>query len=90
MEESDKARIQVLFFAKSKELTGLNQASIQVRSGLINENELLDIIVKEFPAINILREHLILAVNQVYLEKDSTTELFDGLEIAVIPPISGG
>lgn len=90
MGDTSEVKIKVLFFAKSKELVGISKTYIQAHSGRIKGSELLDLILTEFPALQVLKENLILSVNQEYLERNQTTQLSDGMEIAVIPPISGG
>ena len=90
MGEADKVTVKVLFFAKSRELTGLNEAYLQVRSGRVNGIDLVELIIEDFPGVAVLKDNLLLSINQEYLEKNETVEISGGEEVAVIPPISGG
>ena len=40
--------------------------------------------------LSTIKDNLVLAHNEEYLDKDSRVNLREGDEIAVIPPISGG
>lgn len=81
--------VNILFFAKSRELSGINSAQITVLSQC-SFTHLLENILQQYPSLSVISENIILALNEDYLSKDSDVNLQDGDEIAVIPPISGG
>ena len=90
MGETSKVKIKVLFFAKSRELAGLDQTYLQVPFGRLNGDELLNLIIDSFPTLSILKENLLLSVNQEYFERNQSIIISGEEEVAVIPPISGG
>lgn len=89
MEESNSVEVRVIFFAKSRELCGITESKINVPSRTTGQI-LLEKIVAYFPCLSVIRDNLLLSVNQEYLEQDSSVILKGGEEIAIIPPISGG
>lgn len=80
--------VKVIFFAKARELTGVRQSEILVAPD-ISCDKLKDKIVQEFK-LDIIRNSLILAINEQYVESDTIIHFNDQDEVAVIPPISGG
>ena len=61
----------------------------------INKNSTIESLIlnleSKFPSLKLLKGNYILAHNQTYLTKDSSTITFQSHdEVAVIPPISGG
>jgi molybdopterin converting factor subunit 1 len=80
-------RISVLFFARAREATDLNQLSVDIEDGT-TAGQLLEQLVRQYPKLQEIRSCLVLAVNQEYA--DETTTLTDRSEVALIPPISGG
>lgn len=80
--------INVLFFAKAREIVGKKQTKFVVNS-TINYRNLFDLIVKEFNLL-LIRDTLILAVNEEYCNEDSELTLKEDDVVALIPPISGG
>ena len=86
----DEVSANVLFFAKSKEITGTSEEKVALPSRLTGD-ELKKLILNRFPLLEPIGESFILAVNQNYVfSGDEQLVLRDGEEIAVIPPISGG
>eukprot|EP00054_Salpingoeca_dolichothecata_P018733 m.115487 g.115487 ORF g.115487 m.115487 type:complete len:85 (-) comp22987_c0_seq2:884-1138(-) len=83
-------KIRVLFFAKSRELAGQQQREFNDVPAKITGAELLSVICDQVPGLSKLRDSLVLAVNQEYVDKDTQLHLTETSEIAVIPPISGG
>ncbi|XP_064609155.1 molybdopterin synthase sulfur carrier subunit-like [Liolophura sinensis] len=87
---SSRARVKLLFFAKSRELCGCKEDHITVQSPTSFRN-LLNTLTNKYNSLSTISGNLILALNQEYLERDSENiNLNAGDEIAVIPPISGG
>jgi molybdopterin converting factor subunit 1 len=80
--------IQVLFFAKARELCGEKESQLLVPS-TVSYNNLLDQIVKKF-SLESIRNNLILAINEEYATAGSVVQLKEGDKVAVIPPLSGG
>lgn len=80
--------IQILFFAKARELSGKNQAIISV-SSIVSFENLLNVIVKEFD-LAAIKHCCVLSVNEEYVNSDDILHLKQGDIVAVIPPISGG
>lgn len=79
--------IKVLFFAASKEISGLSESELRVKSK-ITYDELKKEICDNF-GLQIIRENIILAVNQDYCDEGELV-LKDNDELAVIPPLSAG
>lgn len=81
--------VTVLYFAKSREVAGLPQESLQLDEG-ITTNDLLVEIVKRHPGMESVLKTCVLALNQEYVNQGDALTLKGGDEIAVIPPLSGG
>jgi molybdopterin synthase catalytic subunit len=88
MADVSVVEIQVLFFAKAKELSGKKESQLLIPSTTSYDN-LLDEIVKKF-SLEPIRDHLILAINEEYATSGSEVQLKEGDQVAVIPPLSGG
>ncbi|KAH8312499.1 hypothetical protein KR044_011036 [Drosophila immigrans] len=81
--------INVLFFAKSRELAKTPRAVFAVEP-VVQAGQLLKQLVDRFD-LNAISNCIILAHNENYIENlDEEIHLEQGDEIAVIPPISGG
>ena len=93
----------VLYFARAKELAGLGDEEIEVvvadESALATTDDVLRRVIALHPGISELfsaeqgqgersGQGFVLALNQEYVEEP--TEVQDGDEVAIIPPISGG
>lgn len=87
--------VNLLFFAKARELAGTSsQSSFPLPTGAgasLNGAQILAAICAHFPELRPIRDHVIIAVNEQYCE-DLTVALRirEGDEVAVIPPIAGG
>ncbi|XP_058812372.1 molybdopterin synthase sulfur carrier subunit [Topomyia yanbarensis] len=88
-------RVNLLFFAKSRELAGTSSCENFLLStgsgGTISGLEVLSEICERFRDLAAIRDSVIIAHNEQYCE-DLAARLClrDGDEIAVIPPIAGG
>jgi molybdopterin converting factor subunit 1 len=78
-------KVKVVFFAKSREIVGRNQMDIEIQEGEVVSG-LLSKLQSQFHEL--LDMQFITAVNSEYMGND--TELHDGDEVAIIPPVSGG
>jgi len=80
-------QIKVLFFAVTRDLTGLQQDLTEFPEGA-NLDALWGRYATRFPRLNDLSGALVLAVNQEVA--DRARALKDGDEVAFLPPVSGG
>lgn len=89
-----KVRVNLLFFAKSRELAGTSSCEnfpLETVSGGLSGAQVLTSICERFPDLVAIRESVIIAHNEQYCEDLAVRiELKEGDEIAVIPPIAGG
>lgn len=88
--EIEKVRVNILFFAKAKEL--VNQTSSIVSLSKVTSFLLIvEEILREFPSLAKLKDTFILSLNQDYITKDNSNIILKiDDEIAIIPPISSG
>lgn len=87
-DQLSQVSIKILFFAIVKDLTGKKEDRFCVPS-VVKGSSLLDLIIKEYH-LDTVRNNVILAVNEDWVDLDSTLTLKDSDEVAVIPPLSGG
>ena len=79
--------VTVKFFATYRELTGLTEARVALRTGATLE-DLLNRLVAKYPGLGGHRKTMLLAVNQEFADSDA--RLSPGDEVALLPPVSGG
>uniref|UniRef100_A0A2K6GLG1 Molybdopterin synthase sulfur carrier subunit n=1 Tax=Propithecus coquereli TaxID=379532 RepID=A0A2K6GLG1_PROCO len=83
-------QVEVLYFAKSAEITGVHSETIFVPQE-IKALQLWKEIENRHRGLADIRDQVIFAVRQEYVELgDQLLLLQPGDEIAIIPPISGG
>lgn len=87
--DKSQVKVRILFFAKARELSGVDHTTLVI-SNEIRGKDLLDFLCQNYN-LDIVKETLILAINEEYCEDLNTIlVLKNNSEIAVIPPISGG
>jgi molybdopterin synthase catalytic subunit len=80
-------RVKILFFASARELTGETDIILELEEGT-QTDALPAKLMEIYPDLDIHRDRMSLAVNQVYTREP--TMLKEGDTVAVLPPISGG
>jgi MoaE-MoaD fusion protein len=80
-------RIRVLFFGAARDAAGRSEREITLPASIDVAGALAEL-GREYPALNRFGRSLLLAVNQEYAV--GSARLFDGDELAVFPPVSGG
>lgn len=87
-EDTNVVTIRVLFFATTKDLVGKKEDTLHVPS-VIPASDLLHLITKQYQ-LEHLKDNVILALNEDWVDLNSVLSLKNTDEIAVIPPLSGG
>ena len=80
-------RVKVLFFGRVRELTGINEESLEMPEGT-TLSELFEHYQRRFPFLAGFRASLVASRNQEFAAWD--TPLSSGDDIAFLPPVSGG
>jgi MoaE-MoaD fusion protein len=80
-------RVNVLFFGLLRDIAGQSQTTLELPNGS-TAGSVFDHFVGLFPPLGELRRSVMLARNQEFTT--AATELCDGDEIALLPPVSGG
>ncbi|MDP2935425.1 MAG: molybdopterin converting factor subunit 1 [Dehalococcoidia bacterium] len=80
-------KVKIRLFASLREITRIRERVAEVAAGTTPAG-LLAAMVRDLPALEGLRAHIIFAVNGDYVAGDAV--LNDGDEVAFIPPVSGG
>lgn len=80
-------KVKVLFFASARELTGETDIMLDLQEGFTTA-DLPAKLLGLFPDLDIHRDKMSLAINQVYCREP--TELHERDIVAILPPISGG
>ena len=80
-------RIKLKLFAAARQAVNQDLLEIELAAGA-TITDLKNELVKQFPQFESMREHLLVAVDAEYAREDQV--LVPGLEVALIPPVSGG
>lgn len=80
-------RVKILFFASARELTGETSIYLDLEEGTLSDT-LPGKLQRLYPDLDIERDRMSIAINQVYIQEP--TVLKEGDTIAILPPISGG
>ncbi len=80
-------KVRLLLFALYKDLAGLEEVEIDVPVGATGSN-VVEVLRARGGGLARLPERPVIAVNREYAALD--TELFDGDEVALLPPVAGG
>ena len=80
-------KINVLFFASCREAIGMKEFVLDLDSGVTIAG-IRTRIISQFPQLAGVSKALQFARNSEYVAED--TPLYDGDEVAIIPPVSGG
>ena len=99
----DYVNVNILFFAKAKELVKQSSMQLKLPSKFETTDALLEAVEKEIPQLKILNRRFVFALNEEYLCDDTMENenspassatnpivLRNNDELAVIPPLSGG
>jgi molybdopterin converting factor subunit 1 len=79
--------VQVKFFAAPREALDESEIEIAIPERT-TAAELIDLLIERYPVLRVHTRFLNVAVNKTYVSMQ--TELHDGDEIALLPPVGGG
>lgn len=82
-----KLKVKLKFFALFRELAGLREIDKDVKKGS-RVDDLLQELLEEYPALKKYKDEILVSVNKNYASED--TELKEGDEVAILPPVGGG
>ena len=95
--KDDLVRVNILFFAKAKELVKKPSILLNLPSKFKDVDALLERVETEIPDLKTLNRCFVLALNEEYLLEENSSDgqsneliLKNDDELAVIPPLSGG
>ena len=80
--------VRVLFFSQLRDLCGVDELACALDSGDAVVGDLLEKLYADHDGLREWDGRLLVAVNQEYADRG--TELSEGDEIAVMPPVQGG
>jgi molybdopterin synthase catalytic subunit len=80
-------RVRVKFFAAAREIVGQGEVALDLKEGS-TVSDLMEHFFSRYPRLKGMAGSLLLAVNREFSEL--TTQLREGDEVGVIPPVSGG
>jgi MoaE-MoaD fusion protein len=84
---SDKMQVRLLFFATLKDIVGAREMQLEVPVG-VTIADVLTHLEGNYPRIKEYRQVVLTAINEEYV--DQNTQVEDGDELAIFPPVSGG
>jgi sulfur-carrier protein len=81
--------IEILYFARARELTGIRSELLKIDRERISLREIKSVLLQRYPQLLECLKTCAFAVEQEYAVDDDQLVLAND-EVAVIPPISGG
>ena len=84
---SSNLRVNVLFFGRVRELTGLSEEAVELPAGATLA-DLFGLYTSRFPKLADFRASLVASRNQEFAAWDTTLSFGD--DVAFLPPVSGG
>ena len=72
---SDTISVNLLLFAKARELVGASSVSLSVTSSTSTHSELLEQILSQFPVLSRLGDSFVLSLNEQYIDHESEFQL---------------
>ncbi len=82
-----EASVSVKFFGAAADLAGTREVELPVKEGT-TLGDLWSTIAERYPALSPMRDSLAYAINSEYARWTDTVT--PGVEVAVLPPVSGG
>ncbi len=79
--------VKVKFFAAPREALDESEIEIAIPEGT-TAARLIDLLIERYPVLRAHTRFLSIAVNRTYVSIQ--TELHDGDEVALLPPVGGG
>lgn len=80
--------IKLLFFSLLRDLAGTDELNFPLREGVSTVGGLLEELYAQYEGLASWDATLLVAVNCEYASRD--TEIKDGDEVALMPPVQGG
>ena len=80
-------KVRVLYFAHARDAAGRSSELVSLETPA-TAGRLLEALVQSHPGLKRLKSSLRLSVNQELVSAD--TQLHEGDEVAVLPPVAGG
>ena len=81
-------KVRVLFFSVLRDITAASEVAVDLRAEKPFVSELLEHLFERWPRLREWDRSLLVAVDQAYARRD--TELCEGSEVAIMPPVQGG
>jgi MoaE-MoaD fusion protein len=87
--ELSYVKVHVLFFGAAREVVGKDELDINIPTPATSLNA-LEHILMIYPSLKRFGQSLLIAVNQEYMGGAEDQALYEGDELAIFPPVSGG
>lgn len=84
---SSTISITIRLFASVKDIAKLSEITVELPCASVAD-DVLSYLTAQYPEMQRFHSYIRIAVNETYV--DSTFQLHDGDEVAIIPPVSGG
>jgi molybdopterin synthase sulfur carrier subunit len=81
-------KVRVTFYGRLKELAGMRQQELELSSNPATLQTVVDCLLERHPGLREQLETVAYAVGAELVELDTPVE--DGVEIGLLPPVSGG